>query len=90
MTDDQQARLEQAAPREWKIYGVICAEKGSAAYNAAPSKYIQVIEKSAYDKLKADEAKRVAGLAEALIKLSDYFPSTKASWTYFVVPLRSR
>lgn len=88
------APSEETAPREWKIYGVICAEKGSAAYNAAPSKCIEVIEKSAYAKmealkdkaaeiaiaigfehnqkvreieqLKADEAKLVAGLVEAL------------------------
>ncbi len=38
-------------PREWKIYGVICAEKGSAAWDGAPSHYIPVIEKSAYEEL---------------------------------------
>ncbi len=45
---------KQDKPRVWKIYGAICAQRGSAAFDDWKSpKHTLVIEKSAYDELKA-------------------------------------
>lgn len=51
-------------PREWKIFGIACAEKGSAAYDNFQwnEGAVHAIEKSAYDRLEAMTEK----LAEAL------------------------
>lgn len=42
-------------PREWKIFGIACAEKGSAAYDNFQwnEGAVHAIEKPAYDRLEA-------------------------------------
>lgn len=70
-------------PREWKIFGIACVEKGSAAYDNFQwnEGAVHAIEKPAYDRLEAMCEK----LGAAAVKLGlvkdlynpDYIPSVR-------------
>ena len=54
-------------PREWKIYGVIAAEKGSAAYDSFSKPFTEVVDMSAL----AAKDQEIAELKEKLAKYDE-------------------
>lgn len=66
-------------PREWIIFGVACAEKGSAAYDNFQwnEGNVHVIEKSEYDRLEAC-CEKLADFARWLAEDSNKYKGTDA------------
>lgn len=66
-------------PREWRIFGIACAEKGSAAYDNFQwnEGAVHAIEKSAYDRLSA-MCEKLADFARWLAEDSNKYKGTDA------------